>query len=229
MPNVIWGYCRISTPSQSIERQERNIRAAYPNAMIIQEAYSGTTMQRPQWQKLFDKAAPGDTIVFDSVSRMSRSAEEGFAAYEALYTRGIHLVFIKEPHISSDTYRRALDAALPRTGTAADYIIDGINAYLLALAKEQIILAFAQAQKEVDDLHQRTREGMLTAKLNGKQIGRAAGVTIVTDKANRTLPIIRKHAKAFGGSLSDAEVIKLCGIDRKTYYKYKSQIKNEEA
>ena len=44
--------------------------------------------------------------------------------------------------------------------------------YLMALAKEQIKLAFEQSEKEVADLHQRTREGLLTARLNGKQVGR---------------------------------------------------------
>ena len=47
----------------------------------------------------------------------------------------------------------------------------GINQYLMALAKEQIRLAFDQAEKEVEDLHQRTREGIQTARLNGKQTG----------------------------------------------------------
>lgn len=58
------------------------------------------------------------------------------------------------------------------TGTNVDFILKGINEYLMALAKEQIKLAFEQSEKEVADLHQRTREGLLTARLNGKQVGR---------------------------------------------------------
>ena len=46
----------------------------------------------------------------------------------------------------------------------------------MALAKEQIKLAFEQSEKEVADLHQRTREGLLTARLNGKQVGRKKGI-----------------------------------------------------
>ena len=53
--------------------------------------------------------------------------------------------------------------------------MEGVNRYLMELAKEQIRLAFEQAQKEVDDLRQRTVEGMLTAKKNGKQIGQVKG------------------------------------------------------
>lgn len=80
----VYGYCRISTKQQSIERQVRNIKGLYSKAVIITEAYSGTTIDRPEWNKLYKKVKAGDTVVFDSVSRMSRSADEGFA-YMLLY------------------------------------------------------------------------------------------------------------------------------------------------
>ena len=80
-----YGYCRISRPKQSIERQIRNIKAAYPDAVIIQEVFTRTRMDRKEWMKLVRQIKEGDTIIFDSVSRMSGNAEEGFAAYEDLY------------------------------------------------------------------------------------------------------------------------------------------------
>ena len=76
-----YGYCRISRPKQSIERQIRNIKAAYPDAVIIQEVFTRTRMDRKEWMKLVRQIKEGDTIIFDSVSRMSGNAEEGFAAY----------------------------------------------------------------------------------------------------------------------------------------------------
>ena len=48
----IYGYCRISTAKQSIDRQVRNIKAEYPTAHIVQEAYTGTSIFRPEWLKL---------------------------------------------------------------------------------------------------------------------------------------------------------------------------------
>ena len=78
----MYGYCRISQKKQSIERQIRNIKATYPEAVIIQEANTGTTINRKEWNKLYSKVKAGDTIVFDSVSRMSRNADEGITAYE---------------------------------------------------------------------------------------------------------------------------------------------------
>ena len=221
-----YGYVRISTKKQNIERQIRNIKKEYPSAVIIQDEYTGTTLTRPAWDKLMKMVKEGDTIIFDSVSRMSRNAEEGFAVYETLFNKKIELVFLKEPQINTQTYKHALQNAVPLTGTAVDYILEGINKYLLELAKEQIRLAFEQAEKEVEDLHQRTREGIVTARLNGKQIGGRVGVKLTTKKSVIAKEIIKMHSRAFGGTLSDEECIKLAGVSRNSFYKYKSEIRN---
>lgn len=225
----MYGYCRISQKKQSIDRQIRNIKAAYPSAMIITEAYTGTSIDRKEWNKLFKSARSGDTIIFDSVSRMSRNADEGFTAYEELFNRGVELVFLKEPHINTAIFKTAMKKALPMTGTSIDYILDGINKYLLALAKEQIIIAFAQAEKEVLDLHQRTKEGIETARLNGKQIGLPAGTKLTTKKSIASKEQILKHSKEFNGTLDDTDVMKITGLSRNTYYKYKKELKAEHS
>ena len=73
----IYAYCRISKASQNIQRQIDNILKAYPNAKIYQEVFTGTTTDRKEWNKLKKVLKTGDTVVFDSVSRMSRNADEG--------------------------------------------------------------------------------------------------------------------------------------------------------
>ena len=221
----IYGYARISTVKQSIDRQIRNIKKEFPEAVIIQEAYTGTKLERKEWGKLFNRIKTGDTIVFDSVSRMSRNAEEGFSVYEDLYNRGVNLVFLKERHIDTDTYRKAIASSVPMTGTAVDCILEGVNKYLLTLAAEQIRLAFLQSEKEVEDLHQRTKEGIETARINGKQIGGRPGVKLTTKKSIAAKEVIRKHSKDFNGTLADQDVMKLCGLSRNTYYKYKKEMR----
>lgn len=221
----MYGYCRISQKKQSIERQIRNIKECFPEAVIIQEAFTGTKLDRPEWNKLFKKAKSGDTIIFDSVSRMSRNAEDGFNTYEELFNRGINLIFLKEPHINTETYKRSLTGLVSMTNTNIDFILEGVNKYLLTLAKEQIRLAFQQSEKEVEDLHQRTKEGIETARLCGKQIGKTKGDTWETKKSKAVKQLILKHSKDFNGSLTDIEVIKLADISRKTYYKYKKELK----
>ena len=225
---MTYGYARISTKQQSIERQIRNIKAAYPDAHIAEEAYTGTKIDRPKFDNLLKNLKAGDTLVFDSVSRMSRNAEDGYKLYQKLYGKGVNLVFLKEPHINTATYDKAKQNSIPTTGTKFDKVIEAINDYIADLAKEQIELAFAQAQKEVDDLHERTREGIQTARLNGKQIGGKTGAKLNIKKAAPAKAIINQHSKDFGGTLNDAECMKLAGLARNTYYKYKRELKEEQ-
>lgn len=224
----IWAYCRISTNKQNIERQHRNILASYPTAQIVNETYTGTKIyERKEFNKLLSKVVTGDTIVFDSVSRMSRDAVEGFKLYEELFNKGIELIFLKEQHINTETYKKALTSQIGMTGTMVDKILEGVNEYLMELAKEQIRIAFNQSEKEVADLHQRTREGIETARLNGKQIGQKQGAKLITKKSKDTKQDIIKYSKDFQGTLKDTEVMKLTGLARNTYYKYKRELVQE--
>lgn len=219
-----YGYCRISTPKQSIDRQIRNIKEQFPDSVIIQEVYTGTKFQgRKELDKLLRILKPNDTVIFDEVSRMSRNAEEGFSLYKDLYGKDINLIFLKEPHINTDTYKKVIQIDL--LNDKVDFILEGVNKYLLALAEEQIRLAFEQAEKEVTDLHKRTVEGIVTARLNGKRIGRQKGVKVETKKSVEKKELIVKYSKDFNGTLNDSDVIKLIGIAHNTYYKYKKEIK----
>lgn len=172
----VYGYCRISTKQQSIERQIRNIKAEYDKAVIITEAYSGTTMNRLEWNKL---------------------------------------------------YKKVLQNNVSLTGTNVDYILEGVNKYLMALAKEQIKLAFEKSEKEVEDLHQRTKEGIATARLNGKQIGQKQEAKLITKKFIEAKKQMQKYSKDFDGQLSDADCMRMIGLARNTFYKYKREMKAE--
>ena len=239
-----YGYCRISTPQQSIDRQERNILAAHPKAIIVKEVYTGTKQDRPEWNKLYKVLKTNDTVVFDSVSRMSRNAKEGFELYEDLYNKQINLVFLKEPHINTSTYKNAMKNQVSMTGDKVDYILEGVNKYLMVLAKDQIKLAFEQSQKEVDDLRQRTKEGMETARRNGKQIGQKKGNSLNIKKEQPIKDIIKEKSKDFNGHNTDLEVMAILAntkikiedekhnikevsakVARNTYYKYKNEMK----
>lgn len=223
----VYGYCRISTPQQSIARQIRNIKAEFPTAIIIDEAYTGTKMDRPQWNKLYKRVKTGDTIVFDSVSRMSRTADEGVDIYFELYEKGISLIFLKEHYIDTSVYAENMRDKIELQGTDEDEIFKGLNNYFRKLAERQIHIAFEQAEKEVKDLQQRTKEGIETARLNGKQIGQKVGNKLKVKKEAPAKELIKKHSKDFGGSLTDAQVMVLAHISRNTYYKYKRELKSK--
>ena len=222
----IYGYARISRKEQSIDRQIRNIKAAYPEAHILQEAYTGTKMDRPEWNKLIKAVRKDDTIVFDSVSRMSRSADEGVTTYFQLKEAGVNLVFLKEGYINTQTYEEASKQSIDSTGNEiADIYIEATNKVLELLAKKQIATAFAQAEKEVQDLRQRTKEGIETARLEGKQIGQKAGTKLHIKKKGPAMEKIRQNSRDFQGTLNDDDMMKLVGLSRNTYYKYKRELK----
>ncbi|MEG0857705.1 MAG: recombinase family protein [Terrisporobacter sp.] len=228
MTKKIYGYCRISTRDQSIERQIRNIKGLYKEAIIVEEVFTGTKVEgRTKWNNLLNNVKKGNVIVFDSVSRMSRNSEDGYKLYERLFNEGVELEFMKEPHINTRTYKKALTGGIELTGTTVDLILEGVNKYLLALAKEQIKLAFAQAEKEVNDLRQRTKEGIETARLNGKQIGLTKGSKLTTKKSIHAKEQIQRYSKYFQGTLKDSDAMKLIGISRNSYYKYKKELVEE--
>lgn len=91
---------------------------------------------------------------------MSRNAKEGFELYEELFNRGVNLVFLKEPYINTDVYRRNMNPDIQMTGEKVDILLEAVKRYLLEVAKDQIRIAFEQSEKEVMDLRQRTKEGI---------------------------------------------------------------------
>lgn len=236
VPGKNYGYVRVSSPKQSIDRQIRNIKEVRPDAIIIQEVYTGTKMDRPEWNKYYRKFRNSDTITFDSVSRMARNAEEGTHTYFELYDRGVELYFLKEPHINTVAYKEALKGAInvkvnsgdKATDTLVNSIMEAVNVFMRAKVRADIEKAFEQAEKEVKDLQQRTREGIETARINGKQIGQKPGNTLEVKKKAPAKEIIEKHSKSFGGTLSDGECMKLAGVSRNTYYKYKKEISQDK-
>ena len=229
---TIYGYVRVSTPQQNPDRQIRNILRKYPDAVLFQDKYTGTKIERPAFSKLLRQIKPGDTIVFDEVSRMSRNAEEGIALYRDLYQKGITLEYLKEPQINTETYKQSLKHTLQinvATGNQATdefmtKILAAINQYILALAESQIRQAFDQAQAEVDYLHKRTSEGIRAAQARGVHVGAPKGSIYHVKKAEEAKKIIKKHCRSFGGSLADKDTMILAGVSANTYYKYKKEL-----
>lgn len=232
----VYGYARVSTKTQSIERQVENIQKFNDNAIIYQEKFTGTKLDgRTEFQKLLKKVKANDTIIFDSVSRMSRNAEEGIQLYMELFNKGVELIFLKERHIDTETYRKQLEQTdLPTTDNViVNYILDGVKKALMELAKEQIKIAFQQSEKEVKDLQVRTSEGMKAKKKqalsNGEEwkCGIEKGTKLVTKKSIEKKELIKKYCKDFDGTLTDKDTMKLIGIARNTYYKYKKELLEE--
>lgn len=235
----IYGYARVSTKTQRLDRQISNIMGAYPEVkQIYTEKYTGTTTDgRTEFQKLQKRVKADDTIVFDSVSRMSRDAEEGIALYMDFFKRGINLIFLKESYINTEVYRSTMEQTIGATGNEiADIYIEATNKVIKLLAEKQIVKAFEQAEKEVQDLHTRVSEGMKATQAKNKllpesertQIGQKSGIKLTTKKSIEAKKIILEKSKDFNGTNNDIDCMKLTGLARNTYYKYKRELMMEQ-
>lgn len=263
---MVYGYARVSTKNQDITRQIRNIKEYCPeieDKNIYFEKFTGTKLDgREQLDKLLKVLKDGDTVIIDSVSRLSRNAEEGYNLYMKLFDSvdektgkhvKIDLVFLNEPHISTKVYRDSVkEFNLNCNGNEIlECTEEYINKLMKIIAKQQIYLAFSQAQQEVTDLHERVKQGMLTARLNGKQIGQKEGVTLTTKKSIIAKKLIEYYCVDFNGEKKDFDVLntlnnltdkmieslsKKLGIEiprdfhisRNSYFKYKREIKESK-
>ena len=239
---VEYGYLRVSTAKQQLDRQIRNIKAAYPNAILFLEKYTGTKLDRPEWIRLYRQIRNDIDhgrkvrLIFDEASRLARNAEEGTRIYEELFNLGVELIFLKTPHINSETYKAALNnqleiAALDDTATneLVQGIAGAINRYIMALAKQQIFLAFQSAEAEVNYLQQRVSEGVRLAAIEGKRIGTPKGAKMTTKKSVEMKKLIQEKSKYFNGTINDQDLIKITGLAPNTFYKYKRELLEELA
>lgn len=74
---------------------------------------------------------------------------------------------------------------------------------------------------------ERTRQGLETARLNGKTLGRQAGTRLATRKSDTCKKKMLEHCRAFGGTVSDKDLIKMLDIDKNKFYRYKRALKAE--
>lgn len=230
-----YGYVRVSTTQQKTSRQIDNIKSFDPNAIIYEEKQSGKDIEnRAIFRKLLDKVKPGDTIIFDEVSRMSRNAEEGYNLYMELMQQGISLVFLKERHIDTDEYKRRTKNHIEKVSSSnkkMDNLINGIFDLVAEFERENlkdnIRLAFQQAEHERLFLIKRVTEGKSKSE---KPQGRPEGsCNIKTEKAEHIKKVIREQSKDFDGKFSDAKIMReYLKIARNTYYKYKKELATGE-
>lgn len=91
---MIYGYARVSTTGQasngnSLDDQKDKILSVYPDAMVMEEAYTGTKMDRPVFSTMITKMTEGDTLVVTKLDRFCRSAKEGLEYIDQLIALGV--------------------------------------------------------------------------------------------------------------------------------------------
>lgn len=248
MENLIYGYLRVSTKHQDIGRQRVNILREYPAAVIYEETHSGGDYSGcVVLDKLLKVVRAGDTIVFDSVSRFSRDNVTGPQEYKRLFRDNVSLVFLNEPYINTENYRRALDVAIPRTGTFVDPILDGVEEALLQLAEKQVQDAFDQANKELMDIRSRTSQALQKKIAENRNLPQEQRIRIGTQKGDtfttrKKVIAIQRIVEGIKNGYPDEVIMnniagdlkkqlpdsKCKDISRNTYYNYKREVLGRE-
>lgn len=142
MKNFVFGYARVSTEQQNLDRQ-LDMLQKYGVDHIYNEKMTGTKRNRPELEKLLERLTEGDTVVVESLSRLGRSTKDLIWLMETFNAKGVNLVSLKE---SIDT----------TTSTG----------------KLLFTLMSAIAQFERDVIADRTREGLNSARARGRKGGR---------------------------------------------------------
>ena len=97
---MIYGYTRVSTKKQvdgyGLEVQKNEILTKYPNAIIINEQYTGTKVNRPVFTNLLSSLKSDDILVVSKLDRFARNTIEGIRVVEELFKKkvAIHILNI---------------------------------------------------------------------------------------------------------------------------------------
>jgi DNA invertase Pin-like site-specific DNA recombinase len=139
---MIYGYARVSTADQNLDRQLDALRK-YGIDKLFCEKMSGTKKNRPELDKMLSELSEGDTVVIESLSRLGRSVKNLSELMERFNAQNIRLVSMKE----------TIDTTSP-TGRLLYTILSSL------------------AQFERDILVERTSEGLKAARARGRCGGR---------------------------------------------------------
>lgn len=139
---MIIGYARVSSLEQCLDRQLDALKERGAER-IFQEKITGTTLRRPELEKMMLTLRQGDTLIVESFSRLSRSTKDLIEMVEKLNGMGVELISIKEQ----------LDTTT-------------------ATGKLMLTMISALVQFERDILAERTAEGLKAARARGRKGGR---------------------------------------------------------
>lgn len=215
-----YGYMRISTKEerakQKYSRQEKALaRYAEDNKIeyvfLFKEDVSGKSFKnRAEWQRLEKIVQPGDTVVFKDISRFTREAEAGYTKYMELMNKGVNLVFIDNPTISTDYIRELLHIAEQQDLVA--------KTSLESTVKLLLIVELNRAEQERLTISKRTRDGMAASPNKaGRKTGQLDKLTEEL-QADIVLYLADRSIKA-------VDLMKKHNISRNTFKKYVEHVK----
>ena len=215
-----YGYMRISTKEerakQKYNRQEKALaRYAEDNKIeyvfLFKEDVSGKSFKnRAEWQWLEKIVQPGDTVVFKDISRFTREAEAGYIKYMELMNKGVNLIFIDNPTISTDYIRELLHIAERQDLVA--------KTSLESTVKLLLIVELNRAEQERLTISKRTKDGMAASP---NKAGRKPGqLDKLTEELQADILLYLADR-----SIKASSLMKKHNISRNTFKKYVQYVK----
>ncbi|MEB4819465.1 recombinase family protein [Bacillus thuringiensis] len=195
MQHKKFGYVMVSSKDQNEECQIENMKhLGIEDRDIFIDKQSGKNIKRENDQMLKRLARTGDTIVFDSLTRLGRSMNDVLEEFRYFETQRINLQSIKEPFINVNY-----------NGESTNDVIQQ------AVQKATLTILSAFAEKERNDIKQRQAEGIALAKKQGKPLGRPP--------VQITEQFIEAYEAWQSGNITAVGAMRKYDIKRSSFYK----------
>lgn len=189
---MVYGYIRVSSKEQNIDRQV-DAFATFEIDKLFIDKQSGKNFERPDYKRLLKRLKRDDLLIIKSIDRLGRNYDEILEQWRIITkVKQADIFVIDFPLLDT----RSKDKDL--TGTfVADLVL-------------QILSYVAQTEREF--LHQRQAEGIASAKARGVKFGREK-IALPDD-----FEVAKK--KFMSGECSYRKAAELCGMNSSTFYRY---------
>ena len=197
----MYGYARVSTKDQNLDRQLIALRDfGIDDRDIIREKASGKSLEREAYQTLRNQLLrEGDTLVIVALDRLSRNKLHIKQELEYYRGRNIRVMVLDMP------------TTLCQVNEGQEWIIEMINTILVE------VLASLAEQERVRNLT-RQAEGISAAKLKGKHLGRP--------KTQLPEGWEEIYTRWKANEITAVEAMKRSGLKKSTFYKLVKQTEN---
>lgn len=188
----IYGYSRVSTKDQNLDRQLVELKKFVEDRFIFQDKLSGKDFDRPQYKLMRKVAQKGDAIYVKSLDRLGRNKSQVKEELEYYKNEGVRVKVLDIP------------TTMMEIPEGQEWLMDMINNLLIEVLS-------TMAEQERVNIKQRQAEGIAIAKEKGVYKGRKK---IEVDETFK-----KTYDKWKAGEITAVRAMELAGLKRNTFYR----------